>query len=80
MLHLTAVTALPDEGEPRRLRELIYRKIGDVQLPDVLLEIDARCNYSEALLGHRAETGAELLALYAALLAHGTDMPRASQG
>jgi len=74
MLHLTAVTALPDEGEPRRLRELIYRKIGDVQLPDLLLEIDAECNYSEALLGHRAETGAELLALYAALLAHGTDI------
>ena len=42
--------------------------------PDVLLEIDAQCNYSEALLGHRAETGAELLALYAALLAHGTDI------
>jgi hypothetical protein len=45
-----------------------------VQLPDLLLEIDAQCNYSEALLGHRAETGAELLALYAALLAHGTDI------
>ena len=74
MLHLPAVTALPDEGEPRRLRELIYRKIGDVQFPDVLLEIDALCNYSDALLGHRAETVAELLALYAALLAHGTDI------
>lgn len=74
MLHLPAVTALPDEGEPRRLRDLIYQKIGDVQLPDLLLEIDSLCNYSEALLGHRAESVAELLALYAALLAHGTDI------
>lgn len=31
------------------------------QLPELLLEIDAQCNYSEALLGHRAETNAELL-------------------
>jgi len=74
MLHLAAVTALLDEGEPRRLRDLIYRKIGDVQFPDLLLEIDALCNYSEALLGHRAESVAELLALYAALLAHGTEI------
>ena len=74
MLHLPAVLALPDEGEPRRLRELIYRKIGDVQFPDLLLEIDALSNYSEALLGHRAESVAELLALYAAVLAHGTDI------
>jgi TnpA family transposase len=74
MLHLPAVTALPDEAEPRRLRDLIYKKIGDVQFPDLLLEIDSLCNYSEALLGHRAETVAELLALYGALLAHGTDI------
>jgi len=45
-----------------------------MQFPDLLLEIDAQCHYSEALLGHRAETDAELLALYAALLAHGTDI------
>ncbi|MEJ8852263.1 DUF4158 domain-containing protein [Variovorax rhizosphaerae] len=74
MLHLPPVTALPDDGEPRRVRELIYKKIGNVQLPDVLLEIDALCNYSETLLGHRAGSVAELLALYAAMLAHGTDI------
>jgi hypothetical protein len=74
MLHLPAVTALPDEEQPRRLRDLIYKKIGDAQFPDILLEIDALCNYSEALLGHRAETVEELLALYGALLAHGTDI------
>lgn len=45
-----------------------------MQFPDLLLKIDALCNSSEALLGHRAESVAELLALYAALLAHGTDI------
>jgi hypothetical protein len=74
MLHLPAVTALPDDGEPRRMRDLIYQLIGDVQFPDLLLEMDALCSISEILLGHRAETVAELLALYAALLAHGTDI------
>lgn len=43
-----------------------------MQFPNLLLKIDALCNYSEALLGHRAESVAELL--YAALLAHGTDI------
>ena len=74
MLHLPAVIALPDEGEPRRMRDLIYQLIGDVQFPDILLEMDASCSVSEVLLGHRAETVAQLLALYAALLAHGTDI------
>ncbi len=74
MLHLPQLTARPDDGEPRRTREAIYKVIGDVQFPDLLLDIDALCNFSEVLLGHRAETVAELLALYAALLAHGTDI------
>ena len=39
----------------------------------MLLEVDAATGYSEALLGHRAQSTDELLALYGALLAHGTD-------
>lgn len=74
MLHLPQLMAMPDDGEPRRTREAIYKVIGDVQFPDLLLDIDALCNFSEVLLGHRAESVAELLALYAALLAHGTDI------
>lgn len=56
------------------MRDLIYQLIGDAQLPDILLEMDALCSVSEVLLGHRADTVAQLLALYAALLAHGTDI------
>ena len=74
MLHLPPVSALPDDLDPRKTRDHIYKLIGRVQLPDVLLEIDSLCNFSESLLGHRAESVAELLALYGALLAHGTDI------
>ncbi len=74
MLHLPALTALPDDGEPVRTREAIYRRIGDVQLPDLILEVDAATNFSDALLGHRAASSQELIAVYGALLAHGTDL------
>ena len=73
MLHLPAITALPDQSEPVRTRETIYKLIGSVQFPDMLLEVDAATGYSEALLGHRAQSPGELVALYGALLAHGTD-------
>ena len=73
MLHLPAITALPDQAEPVRTRETIYNLIGSVQFPDMLLEVDAATGYSEALLGHRAQSTGELVALYGALLAHGTD-------
>ncbi|MCB2071152.1 MAG: Tn3 family transposase, partial [Ottowia sp.] len=73
MLHLPAIAALSDQSEPVRTRETIYKLIGSVQFPDLLLEVDAATGYSEALLGHRAQSQGELVALYGALLAHGTD-------
>ena len=36
MLHLPAITALPDQSEPVRTRETIYNLIGSVQFPDML--------------------------------------------
>lgn len=74
MLHLPAIVPLEQDDEPRRTRDLIYKTIGDVQFPDLLLEVDASTNFSEVLLGHRAESVAELLSTYAALLAHGTEI------
>jgi len=73
MLHLPAIAALADQAEPIRTRETIYSLIGSVQFPDMLLEVDAATGYSEALLGHRAQSTGELVALYGALLAHGTE-------
>jgi hypothetical protein len=39
-----------------------------------MLEVDTRTNFSEVLLGRRANDEAELVALYAALIAHGTEI------
>jgi hypothetical protein len=74
MLHLPGIVALDEDDEPRRTRDAIYKTIGDVQFPDLLLEVDAATNFSAVLLGHRAESVAELLSAYAALLAHGTEI------
>jgi hypothetical protein len=43
-------------------------------LPDLLLEVDAATHFSEALLARRPSSSNELLAIYGALLAHGTDL------
>lgn len=75
LIHLPKLVALLDEdNEPLKLRDAIFKDIGSVQLPDLMLEIDARTNVSEVLLGHRPRDEQELLALYAALLSHGTEM------
>ncbi|HVK93862.1 MAG TPA: Tn3 family transposase [Noviherbaspirillum sp.] len=73
-LHLSPLQALPDDGTPRRTVELMFRQIGDVQLPDLMMEIDAQTNFSEILLGWRAKDEHELVSLYAALIAHGTEI------
>lgn len=73
MLHLPPIAALADQAEPVRTRKTIYKLIGSVQFADLLLEVGAATGYSEALLGHRAQSTGELVALYGALLAHGTD-------
>lgn len=74
LLHLGKLEALPEDAEPQRLRDLLFEKIGDVQFPDLMLEVDALTNFSELLLGQRANDEHELIALYAALIAHGTEI------
>jgi len=41
LLHVPPLSALSDESEPRKTREAVFQRIGDVQLPDILLEVDA---------------------------------------
>jgi TnpA family transposase len=72
-IKLPEVEPLPEDIEPQRAREQIFKLIGSVQLPDLMCEMDALTNFSEALLGRKAYDKSELLALYAAVLADGTD-------
>jgi TnpA family transposase len=72
-LHLPALEALPDEPQARRTRDAISTAIGAIQLPDLLLQADAEINFSEALLGRKANSVEELISLYGGMIAHGTE-------
>ena len=74
LLHLPPIRPMDEEVEPRKTREAVFKHIGSVQLPDLLLEVDAATHFSEALLARRPSSSNELLAIYGALLAHGTDL------
>jgi TnpA family transposase len=67
----------PAEREPEGLelaQTQLYRQVGRVQFPTVLLELDARVHFTWRLLGREPKDARELLAVYAALLAAGTDL------
>lgn len=76
-LHLPALTA---EGLPTELaatRAALFRAVGDVQLPGAILEMDSHTHFSWALLGRAAQSERELLTVYGAILAHGTELDAA---
>ena len=61
------------EGVYQAQNEL-YRKIGRIQLPTLLLELDSRVHFSWKLLSREPNSAEELLSVYGALLAAGTDL------
>jgi TnpA family transposase len=73
-IHIPALQAMDIDKEPVRTRDTIFRAIGDVQLPEILVEMDAATGYSQILLARKATDDRELLAVYGAVLAHGTEM------
>jgi hypothetical protein len=73
-LHLPAITAESLPKELTSTRGALFPEIGDVQLPDVMLEMDSQTHFSWALLGRAAQSERELLNLYGAILAHGTEL------
>ena len=68
-----------DEAEERpegvdAAQNELYRKVGRIQLPTLLLELDAQVHFSWKLLGREPKNPEELLGVYGALLAAGTDL------
>jgi TnpA family transposase len=74
VIHLPALESLPADPEPVQHRTQLFKAIGDVQFPDLLLEVDAHTNFSEVLLGRKAYEEHELIAVYGALISHGTEI------
>ena len=52
----------------------LYRQVGRNQLPTLLLELDSQVHFSWKLLGREPKSAEELLGVYGALLAAGTDL------
>mgnify|MGYP003584230574 CR=1 FL=1 len=73
-VRIPAIRAMEEEPELRRTNQFLSETIGTTQLPDIILEIDSRTQISTTLLGRQPETAQELVALYAGLLAHGTEI------
>ena len=63
VIHLPALEAMELEFDPKKVRSLLYEEIGDVQFPDLLLEMDVCTNFSAILLGRKAHDDQELLAV-----------------
>lgn len=71
-IHIPAVRAQDPKPEVNQKRTALFNRIGMVQLPDLILEMDSRVGFSKILLGRTAKTPTELLQVYAGMLAHGS--------
>ena len=69
----------PGPKDPRLepARQALARALGDVQFPEVLIEIDGLTRFSWTLLGRPARSEPELVTLYAGLMGLGSDLSAA---
>jgi hypothetical protein len=72
-LHLPALTAEALPAGVAEARRALAAKLGFIQLPDLLLDMDVQTRFSKTLLGRSPGSQRELLLTYGALLAHGTE-------
>ena len=73
-LSLGQLEAEPLSPQVETVRDALFGEIGSVQFPELIMDVDSHTRFSSALLGREPTSWNELLTLYAALLAHGTDM------
>ena len=73
-LHLSALPAEDEDPEVTKLRAALDHRIGEVQLPEVILAVDAQVRFSWIMLGREPRSTSELLMVYAGIMAHGTSL------
>jgi len=76
-LHLTAMPAEDEDPKVIQLRSQLDQRLGEVQLPEVILQVDAQVRFSWIMLGREPRSTEELLMVYAGILAHGTSLTSA---
>ena len=65
-LHLAPIVAEPEDPQLAKLRALLDRRIGEAQLPQLMLAVDAEVRYSWLMLGREPRSANELVMIYAA--------------
>ncbi|MCA4427973.1 Tn3 family transposase, partial [Acinetobacter baumannii] len=58
-LHLAPLAAEDEDPEVSRLRSRLDQRIGEVQLPEVILAVDAQVRFSWIMLGREPRSGQE---------------------
>jgi TnpA family transposase len=76
-LHISALPADDEDPEVIQLRAKLDQRIGEVQLPEVILAVDAQVRFSWTMLGREPRSAEELLMVYAGIMAHGTSLTAA---
>lgn len=71
-LHLTPLEPLAEDPKVTKLRAGLDRRVGEAQLPELILAVDAEVRCSWIMLGREPRSSKELLMVYAGILAHGT--------
>jgi TnpA family transposase len=76
-LHLTPLEPLAEDLKVTKLRAALDRRVGEAQLPELILAVDAQVRFSWIMLGREPRSSKELLMVYAGILAHGTALSAA---
>ncbi len=73
-IHLPRITQEPQPKGTRTVTKAMFDTIGSIQFPNLLLEIDSHTRFSWQLLGRAPKSERNLLALYGALIAQGSEL------
>ncbi len=76
-LHLTPLEPMAEDPKVMKLRAALDRRVGEAQLPELILAVDAEVRFSWIMLGREPRSSKELLMVYAGILAHGTALSAA---
>ena len=77
-LRLPVLAAEDVPGDVDRERRQLFAEIGVVEWPELITEMDSKVRFSWTLLGRPPNSEKELLSVYGALLAHGTELSAAA--
>ena len=76
-LHLTPLKPVAEDPKVTKLRAALDRRVGEAQLPKLILIVDAEVRFSWIMLGREPRSSKELLMVYAGILAQGTALSAA---